>query len=669
VRGVQRIAQQTTQQTAQQTPLMVAHFIRATQCGMAKSQHWLSRFGLQKRLILGIVLGVLTVVLTVGWAPAASGQLPLPNTPSEQVNLPPGVQRMGAIETAPVRLENRELFRVVASTVPDRNNTNGQIPVEVRAETIEANLRQVIAFVPESDVEAGRPYVTAFDPETFRVETRTINNQITLTAVDAYRPEPQELLTVTDLDARYYRLTPEELARDWQRTLENRLTRLLFARQPEVIQQRQSEAIATGISVLASSVVLWLLQSWIGTRRKTLKTQLAAETAQTKTKANTLNAPSRAEHRVSFISALQAQFGLERRLGWSESLRWLLFWAQLLVWAGGVIWILRLFPETELFAEGLLRLPIALLLILFLIGFVNRLGDIIINRFAEAWRQNELFTFEDNQRRTLRISTIIRATKGLKTFFIYAFGVGGVLSYVGFPISSVLTLGAVAALAVSLASQGLIKDLVNGFLILTEDQYAIGDWIAIGDVDGLVENMNLRITQIRNVEGRLITIPNSLISQVENLTRSWSRNDFRIAVAYDTDIPHAIQIIKQVAEEMYADPEWGKVLLKPPIILGVDDVSHQGVVLRVWIDTQPLQQWPAGREFRLRVRLAFEQNHIEIGKPQQVVWHRYEQDNGSTEIADAKLADVLRNSDGDGDRPPFSNGMTHLPKPNRSRQE
>ena len=109
-------------------------------------------------------------------------------------------------------------------------------------------------------------------------------------------------------------------------------------------------------------------------------------------------------------------------------------------------------------------------------------------------------------------------------------GIGWGLSVLGVPTSSVLTFGAVAALALSLAAQGLIKDLVNGFLILCEDQYAIGDWIAVGDADGLVENMNLRITQIRTTEGRLITIPNSLISQVENLTRSWSRVDFRVSV-------------------------------------------------------------------------------------------------------------------------------------------
>ncbi|WP_416670281.1 mechanosensitive ion channel family protein [Egbenema bharatensis] len=584
--------------------------------------------GLQLRRRLGLVfiLGVMTFGLTVGWVPAAMGQLSLP-IQSDSVNLPQGVQRMGAIETAPVRLENRELFRVVALTVSDRGSPEGRTPVEVRAETIEANLRQVIAFAPTPASEVDSEYVTVFDPDSFRMETQIVNNQITLVAVDDFRPEPQEILTVTDLDARYHRVTPEELARNWESILNDRLSRILLARQPEVFQQRREEAVGIAVSILVVSAALWLLQNWIGIRRKDLKAQMVAEAAQTQTKANTLNAPSRAAHRLDFISAIQSQFSLEGRLSWSESIRWLLVWGQMLLWVGGIIWILRLFPETEIIAEGLLRLPIALLLILFLLGFVNRLGDIIINRFSDAWRQNELFAFEDNQRRSLRISTIIRATKGLKTFFIYAFGVGGVLSYAGVPISSVLTLGAVVAFAVSLASQSLIKDLVNGFLILCEDQYAIGDWIAIGDVDGLVENMNLRITQVRNVEGRLITIPNSLISQVENLTRSWSRTDFRIAVAYDSNIPEALRIIEQVAQEMYADPEWGRVLIKPPMIIGVDAVSHEGVVLRVWIDTQPLQQWPAGREFRLRVRLAFGEHGIKIGMPQQIVWHRYEQDN------------------------------------------
>ncbi|PSB64789.1 hypothetical protein C7B61_11845, partial [filamentous cyanobacterium CCP1] len=202
-----------------------------------------------KRLVLGFMLGVMLVMLTVGWAPAALGQLSLPNQ-SEQTNLPQGVQRLGAIETAPVRLENRELFRVVALTVSDRGNPEGRVPVEVRAETIEANLRQVIAFVPDADVDAGRSYVTAFDPETFRVETRTTNNQFVLVAVDDFRPEPQEILTVTDVDARFYRLTPEELARNWEGILEDRLTRILVARQPEVIRERQEEAIGTAVSVL-----------------------------------------------------------------------------------------------------------------------------------------------------------------------------------------------------------------------------------------------------------------------------------------------------------------------------------------------------------------------------------------------------------------------------------
>jgi hypothetical protein len=120
----------------------------------------------EQRFVLILILAVLTCGLTVGWSSLpANGQLPFPNQ-SPSVSLPPGVQRMGAIETAPVRLENRELFRVAALTITDRTNAEGRIPVEVRAETIEANLRQIIAFAPETRAELEGDtisYVTAFD--------------------------------------------------------------------------------------------------------------------------------------------------------------------------------------------------------------------------------------------------------------------------------------------------------------------------------------------------------------------------------------------------------------------------------------------------------------------------------------------------------------------------
>jgi moderate conductance mechanosensitive channel len=152
---------------------------------------------------------------------------------------------------------------------------------------------------------------------------------------------------------------------------------------------------------------------------------------------------------------------------------------------------------------------------------------------------------------------------------------------------------------------------------LLEDQYAVGDVIQVGKASGLVENLNLRITQLRNAQGRLITIPNSSIAVVENLSKDWSRVDLAIVVAYDANLDRTIELIKQVGQEMDRSPDWQAKIIEPPQVLGVEDLSNSGVTIRVWIKTQPLQQWNFAREFRRRLKLAMDDCGISIGIPQQ----------------------------------------------------
>jgi moderate conductance mechanosensitive channel len=578
------------------------------------------------RLARWVLLVVLTIALILGSGlirgngSIASAQLGLPSiSPSPAAErLPPGVERIGSIETALVEFENQPLFRVAAAAVNNRDEPKGKVLVEVRAEQIEANLRQVIAEDPTWDASDRRAYSTLFDPATLEVKVAKLNGQTVVLATDAYRPQPFDLLTVTDLDARFYRLTIAELANRWQSQLETTLKLALERRLPSVMAIQVQRAVKMAIAVACSSLLFWLLQKLLARRNRILQERHATWL----TKPLNTDSPDSASHRLQFFVTLHNQFTLERRRSLVKFLSWLLFWAQVLLWLGGLVWILYLFPETAGLAEALWSKPIALILIWFGMGLSNRLGDLLITRFSQAWQNSEMFTFEDSQRRDLRISTIIRSLRGLKTFTVYVIGVGWGLSVLGVPTSSVLTLGAVVALAISLASQSLIKDLVNGFLILTEDQFAIGDVIGIGTVSGLVENMNLRITQIRNTEGRLITIPNSLISQVENLTRSWSRVDFTVTIAYETDVRLALSVIKQTTQQFYDDPDWRVDLVEPPDVLGIEEMSHEGMKIRIWFDTRPLRQWFVAREFRLRLRLAFEDYGIAIGMPQQLL--RYE---------------------------------------------
>lgn len=190
---------------------------------------------------------------------------------------------------------------------------------------------------------------------------------------------------------------------------------------------------------------------------------------------------------------------------------------------------------------------------------------------------------------------------------------------IGLDIAPILAGAGIIGLGISLASQSLIKDTINGFLILFEDQYAIKDVILVDDVGGLVENMNLRITQLRNGEGQLITIPNSAISIVRNLSKEWARVDLTITVADQNNVDRVLQVLQELSSEIYGEPEWREKIIDPPEVLGIDEIGHSGLLIRIWIKTKPLQHWSVGREFRRRMKTRLDQHGIAIGVPQQSV--------------------------------------------------
>ncbi|MBV8669825.1 MAG: mechanosensitive ion channel family protein, partial [Candidatus Eremiobacteraeota bacterium] len=189
------------------------------------------------------------------------------------------------------------------------------------------------------------------------------------------------------------------------------------------------------------------------------------------------------------------------------------------------------------------------------------------------------------------------------------------LGTIGASTSAVVTLGAALAFAFSFGAQSLVKDFVNGFFILVEDQYAIGDYVAIGTVAGVIEGVTLRITQLRSDDGRLVTIPNSQVAVVENYTRTWSRVDYRLAVAFDSDVPAALRVFETVLGELAADPYWHKFISQPPRVLGVESMASTGVVLRAWVQTSPGQMFVVTREINRRMLEAMSREEITLAMP------------------------------------------------------
>ncbi|MGP6158645.1 MAG: mechanosensitive ion channel family protein [Vulcanimicrobiaceae bacterium] len=527
----------------------------------------------------------------------AVAQIPGSLLPAELTNgsseLPAGVRRVGNVEIAPVTFENKQLFIVTGPVVLNRQNPGNLTPVEVRVAQIEENLQQVLIVDPNRTASLFGAYDTFYDPRTFEVSVTKVGDQLVLVAGDKSHPSDLDLLTVTAQDARYEGTLPDDLAKRWQRQLQTTLVQALESRQPDVLRRHLALIPKLIGAMVAVSLVLWLLWRWLRRRRNGLLDAV----------------PSGERDRAR----------IDRRVDLLALLLWIVGSTLLGIWVGGILWMLSLFPATASITELFSTQLAWLVAIWFVAGVLDRVANASIASFANAWSGTRFVLREDASRRALRIPTIVRAVEDLKAIVIYLIAAGLSLNLLGLSTASVLTLGAVVAFAASFAAQSIIKDVTNGFLILAEDQYAIGDIVAIGTVAGVVENLTLRVTQLRNDGGRLITIPNNQIAIVENLTRAWSRVDFTIDIAFESDVDSALEVVRGVAAELYRDPQWNALITEEPQVLGVEAISHAGISIRVWIVTAPLQQFAVRREFNRRILAALQKNGIAIGRPQQVV--------------------------------------------------
>lgn len=567
------------------------------------------------RRFLGWAIAALILLLSSSWVmPPVVGQLPSFQTDSGQP--PSSVERDGLIESTDLMLDGQRLFRIASPAVYNRKDPGSQVPVEVRSRQIETTLKQMISTTPEAQRLPSQSHVTVLDPETLEVFVQTVNGQPVLFVDDDYLAESRVILTVTDVDAQYHGVSNPQLAERWQGILTDALKQALQTRQPSAQQSQITRALSVILVVLVASLGLLGLRRFLAERKEALEAlQVAQKTAQKNLEP--LQEVAAEDARFLFFEPLRQRLSLQRRLQIVQFLRWLLLWSVGFVWVSGVAASLYTFPQTRRFALAVVSTPILILIAWFVTGLLNRLLDFGIDRLTDMWEQeNEAIVTAITIQ---RIFTITTAIKGLKTLLVYGIGILWVLQELNLVPGSVLALGALLALALSFTAQSLVKDMINGFLILAEDHFGIGDQIAVNGVSGLVENLTLRVTQVRTDNGNLVTIPNSQIAQVENMSRTWSRCNFVIEVAYNTDIDKVLDIIREEVHQMAQEPEWRSLILSPDELLGVDELSHHGIRIRLWIRTLPLKQWSVAREFRRRLKQSFEAHQIQIGIPQQLL--------------------------------------------------
>lgn len=227
----------------------------------------------------------------------------------------------------------------------------------------------------------------------------------------------------------------------------------------------------------------------------------------------------------------------------------------------------------------------------------------------------------------LRAKTLSKLFSWLGTIVIVCIVFYMVLENFGLNVAPLLAGAGIIGLAFGFGGQYLIRDLINGLFILIEGQFRINDVVKIGEYGGLVEDINLRITTLRDLAGRVIIVPNGEIKTVVNYTREFAQALLNIGVAYKENVDKVMEIITEVGTEMREDEYFGKLILDHLEMLGVDDFADSAVIIKFRIKTLPIKQWEVMREFRRRLKNKFDDLGIEIPFPHRTFYWGTGKDN------------------------------------------
>jgi moderate conductance mechanosensitive channel len=440
----------------------------------------------QLRIILSGLL--ISLLLLSGDLLRAEDRSSLPKLELPQF-INPSTNSDTQVATAPVQLDGRPLFTVTAPSVKEtaqkQINTS---PLQVRLQGIESQLNRLTN--------------SNLNLETLKVEA-AIDSTSNLPVISV---NGQYLMTVTTLDSQLAGQDPAARANKLTKTIKDALIQAQQERQPNFLRQQSIISIGILVGMFLSS---WILQQL----QRRLRIQLDRIKIEQK-----IDAADPAQN-LAFQSSLTKQ----QQRSFKEIQRRGLQLAQVLIWGAGIVFILGLFPYTRWLQPIALSTPLRLFSLLAIAYLQIRVSDYLINRFFNAIEDETSYLPNGSQRHTLRISTFSKVTKGLAKLVVLSLTTLALLALFGIDLVPLLAGAGIAGLGITFAFQSLLKDMINGCLILLEDQYAVGDMVQIataqGSVQGLVEFMSLRITQLRTTEGRLITIPNNTIAVVENFSK------------------------------------------------------------------------------------------------------------------------------------------------------
>ncbi|MCL2933072.1 MAG: mechanosensitive ion channel family protein [Trichodesmium sp. MAG_R03] len=496
----------------------------------------------------------------------------------------------------PIKIDGREILKVAAIAGQEIQGSSNTFPLNIRVRLYEKNLRQTIK--------------NCFDADTLKLTLEVLEKQTLVFASDAEELKNQELIAITDLDAQIHGISREDLANQIIGFIRDALIRSQRERQPDYLFRQI--LISTGI-ILALILLSFLISIWQKYYfNKYQKLKKLIESLK-------LSYPQIDELRnyqqLSIVKP-ELNFGQKQQLIWEQQqdknsfFRSLLQVTHIIIWLYGISWILGNFPYSR-WLQILLLSDAMVLTIIIGTYLIIRISPVIINWFAINSFQR-LETETSVQRTVSRAITFSHTLQGIVIFILVFLGIIWIFQKLNIPLVLVLVAVGIISLTVSLGGHNLVKDIISGILILREDQYAIGDLIDLDYTMGYVEDMNFRVTQLRDAGGRLTTIPNSKISTIHNLTKDWASIDLKIKVNLDTNLSQALKLIKKVNNELITDTNWGDKILDYASILAVNSVSQMEVEITIRVKTRPRKQWNVAREFCYRLKQNFERENIAV---------------------------------------------------------
>ncbi len=229
-----------------------------------------------------------------------------------------------------------------------------------------------------------------------------------------------------------------------------------------------------------------------------------------------------------------------------------------------------------------------------------------------------------SDRRSLRAETMGSALKSVVTVIVGIVVIVMSLEILGYSIGPLLASAGIAGVALGFGAQNLVKDFLAGACMLLEDQYGVGDVVDMGEASGVVETVSLRVTRLRSVDGTVWYVRNGEVMRLGNSSQDWARAVVDVAVAHHSDTAEVRRLLEEIAEQLADEEAWRQLIIEEPEVWGVEQVTPDGIIVRLVVKTQPLEQWKVARELRERVKRRFDVEGIEIPFPQRALWIKQE---------------------------------------------